>query len=68
MPTQTKREPFAASDLAKINGILYDLNGMNELWDKYESCGIECAEGRMRAQDLYNQLLKIKTVFFPGKA
>jgi hypothetical protein len=68
MPAQTKREPFTQQDLTNINRVLYDLNQLNELFDKYDACGVECAEGRMRRDDLYAQLLKIKTVFFPGKA
>lgn len=63
-----RKEPFTANDLTNINRWLYELNTMNELWDKYDSCGIECAEGRMRANDLYSQLLLIKQHFFPGKA
>lgn len=68
MTVATKREPFTGADLVNINRWLYELNQMNELWDKYEHCGIECSEGKMRAQDLYNQLLLIKQTFFPGKA
>jgi hypothetical protein len=64
----TRKEPFTTSDLTAINRVLYDLNQLNELFDKFDSCGIECAEGRMRRDNLYKQLLLIKSTFFPGKA
>jgi hypothetical protein len=68
MPAITRREPFTQQDLTNINRVLYELNGLNDLFDKYEQCGIECAEGKMRRDDLYRQLLQIKSTFFPGKA
>ncbi len=59
--------PFTAQDLGKMNRILYDLQQLNELFDKYQSCGIACEEGMIRRDALVNQLLEIKKQFFPGR-
>lgn len=59
--------PFSAQDLGKMNRILYDLQQLNELFEKMTACALPCEEGIVRRDALVNQLLEIKKQFFPGR-
>jgi len=58
--------PYTDLDRKRANVLLQKLNELQEELSRQEACGFDCSEGRAAREDLYNQILRWKSTYFPG--
>lgn len=63
-----QNKPLADSQLKRINAALHTLTELFPQLDMAEQVGEDVSDLRRRAEHWKDKLLRVKSVYFPGKA
>lgn len=59
--------PLTPADLKSIDVALFQLNQMNIALDRAEAVGLDVSQERQARDTLYNFMMGVKAVYFPGR-